>query len=131
MMKLYMRNLHLIWKISTEKNFGKIEKKKFRVFCRIFLNFFLSALFGPKSCKTTILTIFRLLGNLLSAPPPKAKPRGAEGAIRRVFINASNVATAIPRFVRHSICSNSIYSTTFFVTKNSICSNVTRFVRVF
>ena len=26
-MKLYMRNLHLIWKISTEKNFGKIEKK--------------------------------------------------------------------------------------------------------
>ena len=28
--KFGMRNLHLIWNISTEKIFGKIEKKKFR-----------------------------------------------------------------------------------------------------
>ena len=38
MMKLYMRNLHLIWKISTEKNFGKFEKKKFPGFFQFLLS---------------------------------------------------------------------------------------------
>ena len=35
-----MRNLHIIWKISTEKKFGKIEKENSKFFCRIFLKFF-------------------------------------------------------------------------------------------
>ena len=38
MMKLYMRNLHMIWKISTEKKFGKIEKKNFEIFPRFFFS---------------------------------------------------------------------------------------------
>ena len=43
MMKLYMRNLHTIWKISTEKNFGKIEKKNFEIFPGFFSKFFFRA----------------------------------------------------------------------------------------
>ena len=67
------------------KKISEKSKKKISSFLTDFFEIFLLALFGPKSCKTTILTIFRLLGNLLSAQPPKAEPRGAEGAIRRVY----------------------------------------------
>ena len=38
--------------------------------------------------------------------------------------------TAIPRSIRHSNCTNLKYTNEFFVTKNSICANVTRSVRV-
>ena len=49
LMKLRMRNLHLIWKISTEKKIG----------ISIFLSGFFLALLGPESPKNKILTIFR------------------------------------------------------------------------
>ena len=39
--------------------------------------------------------------------------------------------TAIPRFVRPSICTNSICTNYFYWPKHSICTNVIRFVRVF
>ena len=38
--------------------------------------------------------------------------------------------TAIPRFVRYSICANSICTNYFYWPKQSICTNVIRFVRV-
>ena len=42
--KFCTRNLHVIWKISTEKNFGKSKKKKltiffFKIFSKFFRNF--------------------------------------------------------------------------------------------
>ena len=39
--------------------------------------------------------------------------------------------TAIPRFVRSSICTNSICTNYFYWPKHSICTNVIRFVRLF
>ena len=44
-MKFYMRNLLIIWKISTEKNFGKSKKK--------FHEFFFSNLLIMESTNTT------------------------------------------------------------------------------
>ena len=41
-MKLCIRNLHKVKKISTEKNFGKIEKKNFEILSLIFSRFFFS-----------------------------------------------------------------------------------------
>ena len=55
MMKLCMRNLHMIWKISMEKNFGKIEKKNFRNFSRIFFIAEGRAWRRPKGAKRRVL----------------------------------------------------------------------------
>ena len=44
-----MRNLHFMWKISTEKNFGKIEKKIFEIFFAIFFQTFLVIFFRKKA----------------------------------------------------------------------------------
>ena len=81
MVKLCMCNLHLLWKISTEKNFGKIEKK-FRNFSRIFLKNFFRHFLTRNHVKWDFDNIS---WNFSSFPPPKAEPRGAEGAVRRVF----------------------------------------------
>ena len=49
-MNLYMRNLHIIWKKSTEKNFGKIEKKNFENFPGFFQKKFFEIFFStPKA----------------------------------------------------------------------------------
>ena len=86
-MKLCMHNLHMIWKICTEKNFGKIEKKKFRNFSRIFLIFFFFRHFLTQN--HVKWDFDNISWNFSSSPPPKGEPRGAEGAVRRVFLNSN------------------------------------------
>ena len=43
--KIGMHNVLIIWKISTEKNFGKSKKKFLKKFSRIFFCFFFSIFF--------------------------------------------------------------------------------------
>ena len=64
--KFCMRNLHVIWKISTEKKFGKSKKKIFAIFFEIFLkfskifsNFFFSLQIFWRNFKNKIDDIFR------------------------------------------------------------------------
>ena len=80
-MKFCVRNLHLSWRISIEKKFGKIEQKKFRNFSRIFFKIFFSGLLSQNYVK---MMIWRYLG--IFRGPHRRRP--SLDAIRRVSQNS-------------------------------------------
>ena len=101
--KFCMRNLLIIWKISTEKNFGKSKKK----FLRFFFKNFFQIFFRLSFVKFFIsLQIFWSKGSgegERSEPSAGGLETGAEGSVNSEFIIILDIRVeqgSFPRFAQ-------------------------------